>query len=60
MQIIGNAQLLPLVRMWLHTLVKMIENGIGDQLRCFAVREMTYILHHYAAITAGEERFEYL
>jgi hypothetical protein len=41
-------------------LMKMIENGIGDQLRCFAVGEMTYILQHDAAITAGEERFESL
>jgi hypothetical protein len=35
----------------------MSENGIGDQLRCFAVREMAHILQHDAAITAGEERF---
>ena len=46
--------------MVLHTLVKMIENGIGDQPRCFAVGEVTNILQHYAAITTREERFESL
>jgi len=54
----GKAQVLRLVWMWLYTLVKMIENGIGDKPRCFAVGKVTHILQRYAAITAGEERFE--
>jgi hypothetical protein len=35
----GNAQVLRLGDRWPHALVKMMENGFGDQLRCFAVRE---------------------
>jgi hypothetical protein len=36
----------------------MMKKGLGNHPRCFAVREMTHILQHHAAITAGEERFE--
>jgi NADPH:quinone reductase-like Zn-dependent oxidoreductase len=41
---------------WLYALLKMMNYGIGDQARCFAVREMIYILQYDAAIAAGEER----
>ncbi len=36
----------------------MLDHGVGDQLRCLAVGEMTDILQHQPAITSGEESFE--
>jgi hypothetical protein len=35
----------------------MLEYGLGDQSRCFAVREVTHILHQ-ATIISCEELFE--
>lgn len=35
-----------------------MDYGLGDQLGCFAVGEVTHILQHHAAITSGEECFE--
>jgi hypothetical protein len=40
-------------------MVKVIENGIGDQAQCFAVWEVTDILQHDAAITTGEKLYSH-
>jgi hypothetical protein len=38
----------------------MIENSVSDQVRCFAVGEVTDILQDDATITVGEVSFESL